>query len=94
LPTTANLDPRDFIDLACWLIVQTGPISLNVTTPPKGQRGPGIEPDRAADEFWWETVALKRYRSHPIMLIADQPQSYPSYHDIAPAVHITSNQLT
>jgi hypothetical protein len=33
LPTTANLDPRDFIDLACWLIVQTGPISLNVTTP-------------------------------------------------------------
>ena len=33
LPTTANLDARDFIDLACWSIVQTGPISLNVTTP-------------------------------------------------------------
>ena len=31
LPTTANLDARDFIDLACWFIVQTGPISLNVT---------------------------------------------------------------
>ena len=33
LPTTANVDARDFKDLACWLIVQTGPISLNVTTP-------------------------------------------------------------
>jgi len=38
---------------------------------PKGQREPGIELDRAADEFWWETVALIRYRSHPIRLIAD-----------------------
>ena len=33
LPTTANVDARDFSDLACWLIVQIGPISLNVTTP-------------------------------------------------------------
>jgi hypothetical protein len=31
LPTIANVD--DFSDLACWLIVQIGPISLNVTTP-------------------------------------------------------------
>jgi len=28
-------------------------------------------------------VALKRYRSHPMMLIGDEPQSYPSYRDIA-----------
>jgi two-component sensor histidine kinase len=33
LPTIANIDARDFKDLACWLIVQIGPISLNVTTP-------------------------------------------------------------
>ena len=33
LPTTANVDARNFKDLACWLIVQIGPISLNVTTP-------------------------------------------------------------
>jgi len=33
LPTIANVDTRDFSDLACWLIVQIGPISLNVTTP-------------------------------------------------------------
>jgi len=33
LPTTANVVARDFRDLACWLIVQIGPISLNVTTP-------------------------------------------------------------
>ena len=33
LPTIANVDARDFKDLACWLIVQIGPISLNVTTP-------------------------------------------------------------
>lgn len=51
---------------------------------PKGQREPGIEPDRVADDFWREAVALKRYRSHPIMLIADEPQNYPSYRDIAP----------
>jgi cation diffusion facilitator family transporter len=38
---------------------------------------------RVADDFWWEAVALKRYRSHPIMLIGDEPQSYPSYRDIA-----------
>jgi len=57
---------------------------------PKGQREPGIEPDRVADDFWREAVALKRYRSHPIMLIADEPQSYPSYRDIACArlVHV------
>jgi hypothetical protein len=36
-----------------------------------------------ADDFWRKTVALKRYRSHPMMLIGDQPQSYPSYRDIA-----------
>jgi hypothetical protein len=35
LPTIANVDARDFSDLACWLIVQIGPISLNVTTPPE-----------------------------------------------------------
>jgi hypothetical protein len=28
-------------------------------------------------------VALKRYRSHPMMLIGDEPHSYPSYRDIA-----------
>jgi hypothetical protein len=33
LPTTANVDARNFKDLAHWLIVQIGPISLNVTTP-------------------------------------------------------------
>ena len=38
---------------------------------PKGQREPGIEPDRVADDFWWEAVALKRYWSHPMMLIGD-----------------------
>ena len=36
-----------------------------------------------ADDFWREAVALKRYRSHPTMLIGDEPQSYPSYRDIA-----------
>jgi hypothetical protein len=46
---------------------------------PKGQCEPGIEPDRVADDFWREAVALKRYRSHPMMLIGDEPQSYPSY---------------
>src|SRR4029079_7730147 len=46
---------------------------------PKGQGEPGIEPDRVADDFWREAVALKRYRSHPMMLVGDQPQSYPSY---------------
>jgi hypothetical protein len=35
LPTIANVDARDFSDLACWLIVQNVPISLNVTTPPE-----------------------------------------------------------
>ena len=35
MPTIANVDARDFSDLACWLIVQIGPISLNVTTPPR-----------------------------------------------------------
>ena len=50
---------------------------------PKGQCEPGIEPDRVADDFWREAVALKRYRSHPMMLIGDEPQSYPSYRDIA-----------
>jgi DNA mismatch endonuclease (patch repair protein) len=33
LPTTANVDARNFKDLARWLIVQIGLISLNVTTP-------------------------------------------------------------
>ena len=33
LPTTANVDARNLKDLAHWLIVQIGPISLNVTTP-------------------------------------------------------------
>ena len=42
----------------------------------KGQREPGIEPDRVADDFWREAVALKRYRSHPMMLIGEEPQSY------------------
>ena len=50
---------------------------------PKGQREPGIEPDRVADDFWREAVALKRYRFHPMMLIAGDPQSYLSYRDIA-----------
>ena len=30
LPTTANVDESNFKDLACWLIVQIVPISLNV----------------------------------------------------------------
>ncbi len=50
---------------------------------PKGQCEPGREPDRVADDFWREAVALKRYRSHLMMLIGDEPQSYPSYRDIA-----------
>ena len=50
---------------------------------PKGQCEPGIEPDRVADDFWREAVALKRYRSHPMMLIGGDPQCYPSYCDIA-----------
>src|SRR4029077_2043554 len=65
---------------------------------PKGQGEPGIEPDRVADDFWREAVALKRYWSHPMMLIGDEPQSYPSYRDIAALVgarrvvaHTTSN---
>ena len=60
---------------------------INVTVPfldiPKGQCEPGIEPDRVADDFRREAVALKRYRSHPMMLIGDEPQSHPSYRDIA-----------
>jgi len=50
---------------------------------PKRQCEPGIEPDRVADDFWREAVALKRYRSHPTMLIGDEPERYPSYRDIA-----------
>jgi hypothetical protein len=41
-----------------------------------------------ADDFWREAVALKRYRSHPMMLIGDEPQSYPSYRDIAPPRYV------
>ena len=37
LPTTANVDESNFKDLASWLIVQIGPISLNVTTPDQAQ---------------------------------------------------------
>ena len=55
---------------------------------PKRQCKPGIEPDRVADDFWREAVALKRYRSHPMMLIGDEPQSYPSYRDIADVVDV------
>jgi hypothetical protein len=43
-----------------------------------------------ADDFWREAVALKRYRSHPMMLIGDKPQSYPSYRDIAPSRSLIS----
>ncbi len=50
---------------------------------PKGQCESGIEPDRVADDCWREAVALKRYQSHPMMLIGDQPQCHPSYRDIA-----------
>ena len=50
---------------------------------PKGQCEPGIEPDRVADDFWREAAAYRRYRSDPMMLIGDEPQSYPSYRDIA-----------
>ena len=56
---------------------------------PKGQSEPGIEKDRVADDSWREAVALKRYRSHPMMLIGDEPQSYPSYRDIAHSGHVT-----
>ena len=48
---------------------------------------PGIEPDRVADDFWREPVALKQYGSHPMMLVGDEPQSYPSYRDIAAGAH-------
>jgi len=54
---------------------------------PKRQCEPGIEPDRVADDCWREAVALKRYRSHPMMLIGDEPQCYPSYRDIAPRLY-------
>src|SRR5665811_1446846 len=54
-------------------------LPINVTVPfldiPKGQCEPGIEPDRVADDFWREAVALKRYRSHPMMLIGDEPRT-------------------
>ena len=50
---------------------------------PEGQREPGIEPDGMADDLWREAVALKRYRFHPMMLIGDDSQCYPSYRDIA-----------
>jgi len=50
---------------------------------PKGQCEPGIKPDRVADDCWREAVALKRYRSHPIMLIGKELHCYPSYRDIA-----------
>ena len=53
---------------------------------PKGQREPGIEPDGMADDLWREAVALKRYRFHPMMLIGDDSQCYPSYRDIAALV--------
>ena len=43
-----------------------------------------------ADDFWREAVALKRYRSHPMMLIGDEPQSYPSYRDIALPIIVQS----
>jgi hypothetical protein len=46
-----------------------------------------------ADDFWREAVALKRYRSHPMMLIGDEPQSYPSYRDIARAAHMADPAL-
>jgi hypothetical protein len=36
-----------------------------------------------ADDCWREAVALKRYWSHPMMLIGAEPQSYPSYRDMA-----------
>ena len=45
---------------------------------PKGQCEPGVEPDRVTDDFGREAVALKRYRSHPMMLIDEEPRSYPS----------------
>jgi hypothetical protein len=55
---------------------------------PKGQCEPGMEPDRVADDFWREAVALKRYRSYPKMLIGDEPECCPSYRDIAlPGAH-------
>jgi hypothetical protein len=38
LPTTANVDARNFKDLARWLTVQIGPISVNVTTPSRIER--------------------------------------------------------
>ena len=53
---------------------------------PKGQREPGIEPDRVADDYWPEAVAVKRYRFHPMMLIGDDSQCYPSYRDIVALV--------
>jgi hypothetical protein len=43
-----------------------------------------------ADDFWREAVALKRYRSHPMMLIGDEPQSYPSYRDIASGANLAA----
>ena len=48
LPTIANVDARDFKDLACWLIVQIGPIALNVTTPSTAQVGRALSQRRRA----------------------------------------------
>jgi hypothetical protein len=45
----------------------------------EGQGEPGIESDGMADDLWREAVALKRYRFNSMMLIGDEPQSYPSY---------------
>ena len=50
LPTIANIDARDFSDLACWLIVQIGPISLNVTTPSAGYAKIPCAPEQGI--FW------------------------------------------
>lgn len=51
LPTIANVDARDFSDIACWLIVQIGPISLNVTTPDQQRLDRGaLRTGRTADK--------------------------------------------
>jgi hypothetical protein len=61
-------------------------VTMPLLDIPEGQREPGIEPDGMADDLWREAVALKRYRFHPMMLIGDDSQCYPSYRDIAALV--------
>ena len=61
-PTTANVDAMDFRDLAYWLIVRIGPISLNVTTPHRRARTDRLRPRRACGRW---TASRRRLYFHP-----------------------------